>query len=450
MHVMDRSWGAGVLIALLLASPGARAAAADTPEKEEVFERVEALEHELALLRRKLEVQDEAAATRAPQAVVGAGTDGFYLRSPDQKYQLRLRGYTQFDGRFFNESASGRTPETFAFRRIRPILEGTLAGVVDFRLMPDFAGSTLVVQDAYANLRYLPEAQLQFGKFKGPVSLERLQSATAMYFIERGFPTLFAPNRDTGVMLQGVFGENVANYQLAWTNGVNDNGLGDVDTNDQKDLTGRFFVHPFQRTRLEPLQGLGVGFAASYGRQAGAPPTYRTAGQQTLLSFATGVVQTGTRRRYYPQAYWSWGPFGLLAEYAYSSGKLVNAAGTLDARTDDRAWQVELGYVLTGENASYRGVVPSSSFDPFAGTFGALELVARWGQVDFDDAGQQSGLVTATSPEGADDWAIGVNWYLNRFTKLALNYERTTFDGFGDAPDRDPEGLVVGRFQLSY
>src|SRR5262245_18290069 len=447
---MDRSWGARVLAALLLGVPAGGAAATDTPEKEAVLERVEALEHELALLRRKLEVQDEATAARVPQPVVGAGADGFYLRSPDQKYQLRLRGYTHFDGRFFDEGDTSGSPDTFVFRRIRPQLDGTLGGVLDFRLMPDFAGSTLVVQDAYANLRYAPQLQLQFGKFKGPVGLERLQSAAAMSFIERGFPTLFAPNRDLGVMLQGVFGENFATYQLAWTIGVNDNGSADTDGIDDKDLIARFFVHPFQQTWREPLQGLGVGFSASYGEQAVAPPTFRSVGQQTILSYAAGVVQDGSRRRYYPQGYWYWGPFGLLAEYAHSSSEIRNAAGTLHARSDQRAWQVELGYVLSGENASYRGVVPSSSFDPFAGTFGALELVARYGQADFDDAGQRAGLITATSPEAADAWGIGVDWYLNRFTKLMLDYEHTAFDAFGTAPDRDDEGVIVGRLQLAY
>jgi phosphate-selective porin OprO/OprP len=306
------------------------------------------------------------------------------------------------------------------------------------------------VQDAWANLRYIPQAQLQFGKFKGPLGLERLQSATAMSFIERGFPTLFAPNRDMGVMLQGVFGENLASYQLAWTNGVNDNGSADTDGNDDKDLTARFFIHPFQLTRLEPLQGLGIGFAASYGEQSGAPPTFRTVGQQTILAYATGVVQDGSRRRYYPQGYWYWGPFSLLAEYAYSSSGIQNAANTVHARTDQHAWQLELGWVLTGENASYRGVVPSTSFDPFAGTFGALEVVARYGQADFDDTGHQAGLITATSPDAADAWGVGVNWYLNRFTKLMLDYERTAFDAFGTAADRDAEGVIVGRLQLAY
>ena len=62
---------------------------------------------------------------------------------------------------------------------MRPIVEGTLGDVVDFRIMPDFANSTLVLQDAYVNLRYFPLANLQAGKFKAPFGLERLQSATA-------------------------------------------------------------------------------------------------------------------------------------------------------------------------------------------------------------------------------------------------------------------------------
>jgi phosphate-selective porin OprO/OprP len=447
---MGRSRGTGLraaalLLALVAAQGSARA------DDAAVLERVEALEAELALLRRKLEVADEAAASRTPQPVVGAGSDGFFLRSPDQKYQLRLRGYTHFDARFFREEGpAGSGVDTFAFRRIRPILEGTLAGTVDFRIMPDFAGSQLVVQDAWATLRYLPEAQLQFGKFKGPIGLERLQSATALWFAERGFPTLLAPNRDVGVQLHGVFGENELAYQLAWTNGVNDVGSADTDGDDDKDLTARFFLHPLQRSRFAPLQGLGIGFATSYGQQRGTPPTFRGTGQGTLLGFATGVVQAGERVRYYPQGYWYWGPFGLLWEYAYSAGRLESAAGTVQADMENRAWQVAVGWVLTGENSSYRGVIPSSSFDPSGGTFGAVELVARYGGIEFDDDAHESGLVSATTPVSARGLGFGVNWYLNRFVKLQLDYERTRFGSFGAAAERHAEGVFLGRLQLSY
>jgi phosphate-selective porin OprO/OprP len=37
------------------------------------------------------------------------------------------------------------------------------------------------------------------GQYKAPVGLERLQSASAIVFLERAFPTELAPNRDRGV-----------------------------------------------------------------------------------------------------------------------------------------------------------------------------------------------------------------------------------------------------------
>src|SRR5262249_25944612 len=152
------------------------------------------------------------------------------------------------------------------------------------------AGSTLVVQDAYANLRYIPEAQLQFGKYKGPVGLERLQSATAMWFVERALPTQLVPNRDLGIMLQGVIREGLVNYQLAWMNGVTDGAASaDVDTGDDKDLIARIFLNPFQDTGIEPLQGLGLGFATSYGHEEGNPGSFKTSGQQTFFAFRSDV-----------------------------------------------------------------------------------------------------------------------------------------------------------------
>ena len=128
------------------------------------------------------------------------------------------------------------------------------------------------------------------------MGLERLQSATALTFIERALPTQLVPNRDIGFQLWGDLREGFAQYQLAVMNGVIDGGSADADVNDAFDVFGRVFVHPFQETSLEPLQGLGVGVAASYGRQDGAAntatststPQYRTAGQQIFFSYGIG------------------------------------------------------------------------------------------------------------------------------------------------------------------
>src|SRR5690606_10458897 len=118
------------------------------------------------------------------------------------------------------------------------------------------------LQDAYVNARFWPEFQIQAGKFKEPVSLERLQSGANLLFIERSYPSQIAPNRDVGVQLHGELLGGSLNYQVGVFNGVADGGSGDVDTaDDDKDIAARIFAHPFKNTDIEALQGLGIGVA---------------------------------------------------------------------------------------------------------------------------------------------------------------------------------------------
>jgi phosphate-selective porin OprO/OprP len=438
---------AALLAALWLIPVAARAQQASLEDQD----RIAVLERELALLKRKLEVQEEVAASRPPQPVVGAGADGFFIRSPDAKYQLRFRGYTQIDSRWFSKSEDTSLPDSFYFRRVRPIFEGTLANFIDFRIMPDFANSTLVLQDAFTNLRFAPEAQLQFGKFKSPFGLERLESATAMWFVERALPTLLGPNRDLGVMFQGQARENLVQYQFAFLNGNNDTATTDSDVGDDKDFVARVFFHPFQETSIGPLQGLGVGVATTYGRPQGAPATIRSITGQTLFQFQTGTTLQGNRARWSPQAYWYWGPFALLGEYVTNSTEFQATTGET-VRAHANAWQIAGAWVITGENTSWRGVLPSRSFDLENGGVGAFEVVARYSRLNLDrDLFDGNVFLNgALYAEDSKEWAIGLNWYLNRFVKLAFNYEHIDYSNAPGNSDNPSEGAFLTRLQLSY
>jgi phosphate-selective porin OprO and OprP len=442
----------GVVLALVVGLTLARAGSAQTASDQAALaQRVTELEEELALVKRQLEVSSETRAAKAPEAIALAGSDGFGLRSADSSWIVRLRAYAHFDGRFFTDAPADLAPgqDGFFLRRMRPSLEGTL-GFVDFRIMPDFAGSTLVLEDAWANVRYFPEAALQFGKFKAPVGLERLQSDTTMWFVERGLTNLVVPNRDLGIMLNGVVREGLFSYQLAWMNGSLDNSTPDTDTGNDKDILARVFFEPFRESGVEGLSGVGVGFATTYGRQEGAPGSYKTSGQQTFFAFRSGVTQTGARYRYAPQAYWYWGPFGLLAEYVYNSSQ-YRSSSSPETRANNTAWQVAVGWAITGESESYKGLVPAATFSPFKGSFGAWEAIARFSQLKVDSSVFDADLADPTkSAEAAKLWSLGVNWYLSRNAKLALNYDRTTFRNYASNANRHAEGVLLGQFQLSF
>jgi phosphate-selective porin OprO/OprP len=460
------------LVPLLAASLAVSALAPAPAGAATDLERLEALEQEVALLRRKLEVKDEEEAAKASRTpIVGAGADGFFLRSPDQSFQLKLRAYTQADGRWLLDPGQ-EGDDTFLLRRVRLSFEGTVGKYVDFRIMPDFANSTLTLFDAYANLKYFPEAQVQVGKFKPPVGLERLQSATALTFVERAFPTLLVPSRDVGGMVWSELAEGLVTYQLGYFNGVRDGGTQDVDTDDGKDFAARLFFHPFRPLGSEWLDGFGIGVAGTWGRvDEQSPTSFRTTAAATSFFAYRGASATfaavsgdGERLRYSPQAYWYAGPLGVMAEYVSSSQEMqrdpVAPGSTLREDLEHEAWQVAVSYALTGENASYKGLIPASPFAPGEGGWGAFEIAARYNAIDFDDDSFDGGANSFADPTlsatKAQGFTVGLNWYLNRWIKVMVNYDRTSFDGGapGGAPgsirDRETEDSVFTRLQLNY
>jgi len=371
------------------------------------------------------------------------------LESSSGDYKLQLRGYVQFDGRFFPSDAGRLAVDNFLLRRARPILAGTVGRHFEFQIMPDFGVGTTVLQDAWLDVRYSLKLRARVGKFKAPVGLERLQSATALTFVERAYPTALVPNRDVGVMLHGEVAGGVLAYAVAVLDGAPDGGSVDLDLNDGKDVAGRLFLSPFKR-RKSALKDLGFGIAGTTGKQTGALPAYRSGGQVSLLTIVSGITADGTRNRLSPQLSLYSGRFGLMAEYAWSES-WVKKAGTR-VQLSGEAWQATTTFTLTGEKASYSGVRPRDAFEPGKGKWGALEIAARVNGLEIGTEAFRDGVVDpAKSVRKAFAWALGVNWYLSRNVKQVVDVERTTFTGgAADGTDRPPENAFFIRTQVSF
>jgi phosphate-selective porin OprO and OprP len=431
---------------------------------EALTERIAELDQQLRILERKLEIEREQATEKAKTAasVTVSGQQGYSLRSGDGNFQIRFRGYIQSDGRFVGDSDTTSGPSTFVLRRVRPVIEATAFKIFDFKLMPDFGGGTTVLQDAYADARFAPWFRIRVGKYKAPFGLSRLQSATEMTFIERGTPTLIAPNRDLGVMAFGdVLGERLT-YQIGVFNGVVDGGSADIDDRSGKDVVARVFAHPFRKAQSDTWKQLGVGFAVSGGSQRGTfttpdLPSYRTAAQQTFFRYRSDLTPEGTtvangdHWRVGPQAYFYRGRVGLLTEYYVSNQKLRR--GVITGDNTSKAWQLEGSYVLTGEDASYRGVTPQHTFERATGGkgWGAFELIGRYGRFEVDEDVFQVFANPAASARSVDDVVGGVNWYLNRMVKITAEFETNLFDGGApDGGDRQTERGVFTRLQFAF
>ena len=480
------------------------------------------LDQKVKLLERKYEVDKEEADKKWGKLpkVVELGSQGLKVVSSDENFIMYLRALIQADASFYfddnrwlpSDTNGSNLPNNFYMRRIRPIIEGTVWKYIDYRIMPDFAPgpsgtTTPKIFDALVDLRYFREASLAAGIMKAPVSLERLQSATNLSFVERAFPTQLAPNREMGFLLHGEFdrpdypsdfnatGRNMTvtgnfpmymypdffSYQVGVYNGSSNNGSLYSDNNDSKDFQGRIFSHPFIHSGIEPLEGLGIGMAGTYGDPNDvALSSFQSPGLQNIFTYNAATKADGTAYRLYPQGYWIWGPFKLVGEYALANQDIANQV-IKDFRSDNKysmnqnieAWNVTLDYALTGDQNVFlnQGIKPRHSFNPFEGEWGSWVLAARCSPIDFDNATFQN-VGTAKSPiypfadprssvSAATTWALGANWWLNPNVKLMFDYSQTSFDGgattydakgrtTGAIVDRETEKVFQTRVQLGF
>ena len=166
----------------------------------------------------------------------------------------------------------------------------------------------------------------------------------------------------------------------------------------------------------------------------------------------------------------------------------VGPNGLAKTNLNHDAWQVAATYLVTGEDASFKGVKPKRNFDLNNGGWGAWEVVGRYSELNIDDKaftwGSLDGVGGSTtvltgvnhylyadpkvSARAAHTWTAGVNWYLNPEVKFALNYARTSFKGGAGSiggstsgqsynllnqntvSDREDESVLLARFQIAY
>ncbi len=530
----------------------------DSAELEELRGLVQELSQQVKVLARKGEItEEETIVAKKTTPIVKASERGFGLESADGKNSIKLGGLIQYDYRNFQQGANDvrnrsdaragslntvtgfhDANDTWLARRIRPNIQGTLFGIYDYRFQEEFAGGNASVIDAYLDGRFNPAFQVRVGKYKPYVGLERLQGGADLKFVERSYVSNnILPNRDQGISAHGdIFGEKL-NYAIGFNNGVVDGGNASTSTefDNDKEITARLFATPF-KDDVSFLSGLGFGIAATYtdstaeknlnftdttaadGTRNGLP-SYVTNGQQTFFRYSPAAIADGKRFRVAPQAYYYNGPFGLITEYALVSQDVSLAAGgsavaggagasnLSDAsariapgsskRLNNDAWQIAATYLITGEDASFKGVKPKNDFDLDKGGWGAWEFVLRYSEINIDSdtfrnasgalAGQlgsaaasdsttTNAAILATSfadptfsAKKAQSWTTGVNWYLNTNAKIQLNYEQTSFDGgngtntafngtgartfnaaTNQVKDREDERALFARFQVAF
>jgi phosphate-selective porin OprO/OprP len=257
--------------------------------------------------------------------------------------------------------------------------------------------------------------------------------------------------------------------------GVRDNSNSDAQAmiDNNYDFVGDLYFNPFKKSGIAALQGLGFGVAGSVGNRgavgtaANAPlATYTTPGQTPLLTYnTTGATESedGPGYRLTPVIYYYHGPFGGYADYALSSIRALRSVGgaSRTATFQNEAWQVVASYVLTGENADYaNGVKPRSDFSIHNGTWGAFQMVARYGQLTLDNhyftstgaANGVGGAFVTQGPRTTSDIGVGLNWYLNANIKAQIQYDYASYTGgiWPVTPANEDQNSFLTQVQLAF
>jgi phosphate-selective porin OprO/OprP len=392
-------------------------------------------------------------------AQVKAGETGFSLRSASDPpaFVLKLNATLQADGRVYFDDPQ---KDNVLLRRVRPILAGTVIGLVDFYLMPDFGGGQATLFDAYLDAHPFPWLRLRAGKFKSPIGLERLQTDSDLPLPERALTSNLSPVRDVGAQLWGEIASGALTYALAVLDGAPDLGNIDQDIGGNKDLAARVFVQPFKQA--PELGVLGFGLAATTGGRNGSAKNtslvaLKTIGQTTLFSYlapatdamgTSTVFASGRESRLNPQLYYYYGGFGLLSEAIWSRQEVHkgNARTTLT----HKAWHATGSYVVAGRNG-FTGPVPDNAWSLDEGHWGALEIAARYSWIDLDDRAFPTFADASASATEATGVGGAVTWVLSRMVQLGINLEQTHFKGASKGTsNRKTENLLLSRAQLNF
>lgn len=448
---------AGLLCVASLAFAGLLAWAEDAAQPADPRSEIQELQNQLKHLQQRLdELEKKPDGVSLRERVEDiekklgdkliAGYDGkFFVQSPDGENRVNLGGFFHLDGRF-PANGSSKSSDAFLFRRARISLDGFVARYWEFKIEADLAdkssGKTYFT-DVYVNWHYFEEFQVKAGNFKAPFSLEELTSDNSLRFIERSALNSLVPSRKSGV---AIAGKPVPAGVLAYNIGVfSGSQTGSFMT------VARLALDFSKQQDLGILQYVSIGGNAVYDHDAGSTvgTSFSTDLRSKFFAYNSGVTSAGgTCLTGGDISFWR-GPFGFVAEYMAADQQL-RRTGSPDTNVTNDGWYAQASCVLTGEEASVKGVKLVNEFDLSKGTWGAFEIAGRYTRVNIDkNVFARSFADPSKYTDGSDICTGGLNWYLNKYLKLMFEYEHARFDS-PLAGGSEAEDGVITRVQLAF
>ncbi|MAT14507.1 MAG: porin [Planctomyces sp.] len=380
---------------------------------------------------------------------------------------VRLTGFFHADAAWFhqgdaNKDIVGDIQDGADFRRARLAAVGDVWNNVGYSLEMDFGfPGRPSFMDVWFEVKDEELGNFRFGHFRQAFGMDVLTSARELTFIERGLPSAFCPFRQIGMMYYGhnedvdttwavsgfrfptdFFGGNIGDSggyggSARLTHLLVDNG------DDGVVHTGAGYVYIDPANDFVQYRNQPEVFIAETGGAALVPP-----GVPSTVPFFvdTDLIPTEHVNLVNGEVGSSFGSLHTQAEIYYTMVSRLNG----DSVAFHGAY-AQAGYILTGEVRPYNKaggvlgrIVPENPFG--RGGMGAWEVAARWSYLDLNDDNIQGGKL--------NDVTLGLNWYLNKFTKFQFNYIHAFLNSssatFGPVVEDTDANIFAVRGQLDF
>ena len=369
--------------------------------------------------------------------------DGLRFMTLRDNFRMDIAGGVQNDSAAYGnteeaEEILGPITNGVEWRRARVSAHGYFAKYFEFKFQYDFAvNSPPNLKDAYLDftLPYFP-IQMRGGRFRAPISLEGTTSAINTTFMERGLISAFLPSRNTGTVFHGDAAR--ADHRIRWSVGfVQPESAFHIGSFDKMGISARF-AYAFHPRRADTLWHVGIDYFRRHvdetieyleRSESHLAPEFVDTGEFSAESADTAVLEAAMVK----------GPLSLQGEYAYTY--VSRPEGYYSPRF--HGFYIFGSYFLTGEtrpydgsNATFGRIHPKDEFFGGSGGVGALEVAARYSNLDLNDRDIQGGEL--------GDLTFAFNWYPTRLARVMLNVIRAKLE------DIDPVWIAQVRMQWSY
>jgi phosphate-selective porin OprO/OprP len=383
-----------------------------------------------------------------------------------EKPTHKLRGRIYTDGIMYDDDddivalfGTDRENE-FGFDTVRLGVQGDIYENIRYMLEVEFEGTEVDFKDVFMEMHSMPViGTVRAGHFKEPIGLEELTSSRFDTFMEQSYATLaFAPGRNYGVM---IYNDLDPCQDATWFLGAFRHNSDDspdaiaTSSDDRNDwsLASRIAWLPYYD---EPSDGrylthLGASYSYRNSIDDAEFETGAWVGNQPPIGVGA-MAESDTWNQIGLEGAVVWGALSVQSEYFHAfvtSGENYHGA------------YIQVSYFLTGENRGYnKGAKAFDRVHPFEPAFwidtcqgyccgrGAWEIASGFSYVNLRDGediaplDQERALV--------DGFIFGVNWYLNPYSRVMLNYNYEVTD-FVDAGTPDSNANIFGvRWQVDW